>query len=224
MTSSTLVEKLVTTYYRYLIGVVVVLVVAAGYFLFLQNKITTIQSITTGEQARAEQQLKQQQALSSSLQASLNNYKKIFTDDQVKKLDAVLPSDASFPPVLLAVKSIAAAANLDLDTLSVAIVTPTKVDAAAVPVAATDTTASASSTLNDELASVPHLMAQDVSISVSGGTSYASFKRFLSLLENSQRLFDVLTLNYSTPADNSSGVTYSLTLRTYSYQAETSNS
>lgn len=222
MTTSPFIEKLLSTYFRYMVVAVVALFLAAGYFLVLQGKISTIQSITTGQKARAVQQLKDQKALAANLQASLDSYTKIFTTSQLDKLDAVLPTTSDFPTVLLTVKSIATDANLDLNNLSISIVpvgaTPSA--AAATPDANTPIAASALGNLTAELSSIPNLFVQDVSISVGGGTSYSNFKTFLSLLERSQRIFDVMTLSYAAPGDSETGATYSLTLRTYSYLAK----
>ena len=217
MTIPPVFEQILTKYFRFVAAGIVVVFLVAGYFLVLQSKITTIQSLTSGQKTRADQQLKDQKALVLNLQASLDNYKKIFTDDQVAKLDGVLPVTSDFPTVMLTVKKIATAANLSLDNLSIALI-PASAGGA---VASTASTGSAQTDLSNELASTANLAAQDVSISVSGSTSYQAFKQFLRLLESSQRIFDVMTLSYTTPSDNTTGAVYTLTVRTYAYQTKT---
>lgn len=211
-------ELLLKRYFRWTMLVVVLIVVGAGYSLLLSAKISSIQTVAVSEKKQAETNLKSQKALRESLTASLQKYSKIFTPQALEKINAVLPQSAEFPSILLTVQNIAASVGYNLDSLSVSAV------AAGGSVVSPDTSSSTPGIVG-QINSIPKLSAYDLSINLTGSGGYTDFKTMINAFEESQQLFDVLSLNYSagatTGATPNASPSYALTVRTYIYGDKT---
>jgi hypothetical protein len=213
MNLGTVSSKLLIDYFRFVAAGVVVAILAGGYFFLVDSQIEELQTSGYLERAKVEVKLETQKNHLSRLTESITKFDRVLPADKLKTVDAFLPTGANFPELVLTIEDIAQEANLDLDALAVGLVTPT---------GTTETSASETSTADAvaQAASIPgvNLQAQDVTISVSNGRSYETFKRFVGLLESSQRLFDVLSVSFNHPVTNETGTVdaqYSVVVRTY---------
>lgn len=222
MTTPKIVIKALTEYFRFLAGGVVLAVLLAGYFLLISPLVTEVQSTQGTARKNAEAELKTQQAYLEALKQSNAKYDQVLPKANREKIDAFIPSEPDFPGLLLTMKSIVSQAQLTLDGITVgqggqvAVTNP--------GTAQTDT-ARAANPATAQAATVAgvNIQTQDVSITVSGGHTYQDFKRLLTLIESSQRLFDVISVNYAAPAGTTGGTStatgqplkWDIVLRTY---------
>ncbi len=218
MTVPAILQNLLTKYFRWTVLVVVLIITGLGYTLFLSNVIAELQTTSFTQRDRAKNELVVDQRYASQLGTAIQKFKAIFTPAELTRLNAVLPTKTEFPSLLLTIKDIAATAGLQLENITI-----TQVASAAASSAPVSTTPSTGVSANNILQQIPQLAAQDATIQVSGGASYDGFKKFLGLIESSEQLFDVLSLNFATPTLGGTGAAaqYSLTLRSYTYQLPT---
>lgn len=202
------ITKALTNYFRWVLGGIAVIVLIAGYALVISPKLTEVQTNQGTARKNAEADLKSQQEFLAALRTSNAKFTTVLSADNIAKINNFIPSEPDFPGLLLTVKNIVSQSQLTLDSFSVG---------QAGQVAATPATSTSGST-------AANLKTQDVSISVSGGSSYDGFKKLLTVIESSQRLFDVISVNFSAdkPAAPGSAQTpvastnsWSLVLRTY---------
>lgn len=213
MTSSSLMTKLLTDYFRWLVGAVVAIVLVAGYLIILVPKLTELRTTTVSDRAQAQATLKSEQDYATALESSVQRFHQVLPDTQLQKINDFLPSTADFPGLLLTLKNVAQAANLSLDSMTVGQVGQLAGGAASGAKAVTAPTAQAATV------SGAGIQTQDVTAVFSGGSSYDQFKSLLQTIESSQRLFDIVSLSFSSGAANAatSATTNSWTmvLRTY---------
>jgi Tfp pilus assembly protein PilO len=208
-------QKLLTDYYRWTILGVVLLIAGLGYGLFLNHQITTIQNVSFADRNQAKNQLQQNKSYATALEDSLNKFKKAYSADDIKRLKRALPTSSEFPDILLMLDNLANTAGLRMDNITVTAVAGavTTEDQAA----QTDEISSQAS----KFSSIPHVAGQDVNVTFTGGTGYEQFKRFLGMFESSQRIFNVISVNFSQAIEGSENVApYSMIVRTY-YLPET---
>lgn len=219
MTSQTLMSKVLMDYFRWVAGGVAAIILVAGYFVLLSPKISELRTSALSQRLEAQATLKSEQEYATALQNSVNKFHQALPEDQLKKIDDFIPTEADFPGLLLTIKNMAAAANLSLTTISVGQVG----QLGAAPAGTAAETGSASTTANAAQAATASnsaIKTQDVSISVADGTTYEQFKNFLRVVESSQRLFDVVSLNFTTDTGSTSQTDWAFVLRTY-YLPET---
>jgi hypothetical protein len=209
-----LIQKILTDYFRWTILVIVVLVVGLGYGLFINQQITTIQNVSFADRSRAQNDLQANQRYATALEDSLNKFKKAYTADDLQRLTKALPTESDFPSVLLMLNNLAETAGLKLDTITVNQI------GGAIPTSG-QTSGSSSDTSQTAQAAITGVAGQDIAVTFSGGTGYDQFKHFLGMFESSQRIFNVISLNFSqATSENEKTSPYSMILRTY-YLPET---
>ncbi|MBI5467120.1 MAG: hypothetical protein HY975_02810 [Candidatus Kerfeldbacteria bacterium] len=219
MTRQTIISKLLIDYFRWVAGAVAVVVIVVGYILLLSPKISELRTSALSQRLQAQETLKTEQTYAAALQDSVNKFHQALPADQLKKVDDFIPTEADFPGLLMTIKNIAQAANLSLTTIAVGQVG----QLGAAPAGATTNTETTGTTTNAAQAATATnsaIKTQDVSISVADGTSYEQFKNFLKVVESSQRLFDVVSLNFATDSGSTTTSDWTFVLRTY-YLPET---
>ncbi len=210
MTVPNFVQKLLHEYFRWTVLGVVALFFVLGYVVFLNAKITAIQTTSFADRSRAQNDLTRSQNYVASLQKTLDTYRQSFPAAMRERLDQLLPEETDFPTNLLTVKNMAKTAGLELSAITVSEVAPTVVTTDEQTPVSEDTTDSATKS-----SAIPNLRAYDVSISVQQGTGYENFKQFIKTLESSEPLYDVQTLNFTASSDAESTATYTFVIRTY---------
>lgn len=218
-----IIGKLFNQYFRFIVGGIVVAILAAGYFLLLSPKIADVRSTQGAAQKNAEAELKTQQSYLASLKQSNAKFDQVLPVSIRNKINNFIPSEPDFPGLLLTLKNIVSQAQMTLDTMSVG----QSGETAVASTTGTTATTGKSGTTSAQAATVSgiNVKTQDVSISISGGKTYQDFKKLLSLLESSQRLFDVISVNYSGPTSTTGSTAvvttstedlkWSIVLRTY---------
>lgn len=203
-----MITSLLSDYFRWLAGGLVALVLVLGYFFVVRPQLSAIQTTNLTERDTVQSQVKDEQEYLSALQASIDKFHRVLPDATIASIDDFLPSKPDFPGLLLTVQNLAASANVQLKNLTLS---------SGGELAANSSTttggAGGSGVANAAAATSLSIRTQDLNIIVAGGTSYDDFKRFLTYIEASRRLFDVTTLGFS--VGGTSTQNYSLTIRTY---------
>lgn len=206
--------KILASYFRWLALVIAALILAIGYFGFIAERISAIQTQGFRERTKAEQQLKADQQYVIALQSSASKYEQAFSPAELERINNFIPTTSDFPGLILTLKNIASTSGLRLETITVG-----QGGAADAKKAGTEAEAQAATTPDTTAETgALALKTQDVSISVSGGTTYDAFKKFIGTIESSQRLFDITSLTFAQPTggeDKTASTSYSLVLRTY---------
>ncbi len=213
-------QSLLTDYYRWTVWVLVVLVMVGGYFLVLDTKISNLRTSGILEKANVESELSSEQEYLASLKKSVAKFKAALPQDQLAQVDAFLPTESDFPGLLLTLENIARTANLELSSISVN-------ESGQIGTSGSSATATTPDTAPAGTATALDVKTEDINLTVSGGTSYEAFKRFMTLVESSQRLFDVLSVSFSHTAETSDTETtsspYTIVVRTYYVPDKTSS-
>lgn len=223
MKTPTIIIKALTDYFRWLVGGVATIVLVAGYLVALAPTITEVRTSQVTARKNAEAELKSQEDYAAALTQSNAKFAALLPTDRRKNIDDFIPSDPDWPGLILTVKNIVTQSRLTLDSITVGQGGQLAVAAGSAGSAAAAGKDSGSPSAQAATVSGVNLRTQDVAIAVSGGTSYDAFKSLLSRIESSQRLFDVISVNFSAGAADSTGGSqpgggaagWSLVLRTY---------
>lgn len=201
---------LLSTYFRWVVVTVMVIILALGYWLVISQQLSTIRTTSVAERNRTEQQLKSEQNYLSALKSSIERFHQVLSADRLATVDDFLPSSSDFPGLLLTVRNLAAAANVALRGLSLSQggqVSATGTSSGSLDASSTAANAAAATSLS--------IKTQDVTLAVAGGNSYEDFKRLLSVIERSRRLFDVVQLTFGVASGQNVSPAYALVVRTY---------
>ena len=204
-------QKLLTSYFRFLAAGVVVLILTSGYVLLIRAKVDTLRTSGYLERANVARELQEEKAYLSQIRSAYKEFRRLLPAEKLAAIDEFIPTGTDFPGLLLTIRNIATAANLDLATMAIS----QTATVANIPPSDRSTTGGENSA---QAATVSGLVlrTQDVTVSVRRGQNYETFKRFIALIESSRRLFDVVSLGFSHEAQAAdSGSTYSLVLRSY---------
>jgi hypothetical protein len=206
------IAKLITDYFRFVAAGVILIIFVAGFVLLIQAKVDTLRTSGYLERAKVESDLATEREYLRRLTASIEKFRRVLPDEKLEAVDQFIPTGADFPRLALTIRNIAAAANLNLATIAVnetdAVATAPVEDQAA----AGDGGAGAQAATISGVA----LRTQDVAISVTNGENYENFKRFIALLESSQRLLDVISVSFSHQDQaNAADSSYDIILRSY---------
>ncbi len=200
------------------------MVLVAGYLLLIAPKITELKTSQVTAQQGAVSELKTQQLYADALAKSNTAFATAIPAATQKKIDTFLPSTANFPSLILTVKNMVTQARLTLNSISVSQSGQVAAVSAATPITSGVTSNAAVPKAQAATATGVGVKTQDISISVSGGTTYEAFKSFLSIIESSQQLFDVMTVSFTSGGDTTATTTggasagtatWSFVLRTY---------
>ncbi|MBI2984283.1 MAG: hypothetical protein HYY50_01530 [Candidatus Kerfeldbacteria bacterium] len=197
-------------HFRWAAGTVMAIIFILGYLLLLQGRIDTLRTAGFLERRKVEAELNAQRQFARDLRTSVDRFRQALTPDRLEVVDHFIPTGPDFPGLLLTLDNIARSANLRLDSMIVS-------QAGQTGNLGDEATASGEGAVSAATISGVNLRTQDVSVLVSGGASYDHFKRFISLVESSQRLLDVITLNFVTPQKDESEASesYGIVVRTY---------
>ena len=207
--------KLLSDQFRWLALAIVVIVFGLGYWLFISTKIQAIQTTGFVEKKRVLDELATQQRYLDSLKASIGHFNAALPEDRIHAINDFIPSNPDFPGLLLTLNNIANAANLQLDSVDIGEIGQ---------LAATSPTGNSTETQTTQPPSAQaasaagvNLQVQDASVVVKNGTSYEAFKRFITLVESSQRLMDVVSLSFNISGGQSGGgdQQFGIHIRTY---------
>jgi hypothetical protein len=211
-------KKLLTDYFRYVAGAVALVVLAAGYFFVIAPTLSQVQTNQVQQRKTAEAELKTKQEYITALRQSNQRFATVLPLEQRQVIEDFLPSTEDFPGLLLTVKNVVTQSGLTMDSFSIGQSGQVAVASGA---AAGTTAAKTGATPAAQAATVGGLnvKTQDITISVSGGTSYDSFKGLLRNFETSRRLFDVVSVSFTAAVTSATGgttpATWNFVLRSY---------
>lgn len=183
-------------YYQLVTVAACVLFMILGYFLLLSPKLTRARTM---EAAKLTAEQERQSALELKLQylAALANQRAETSDADVQKISSMLPSGPAVPELLSSLEGIARASQVTMEGVEISLIEEVKVKGK-----------------NKEKTSAQDSLPAGVrAIEATVGVSaapYANLKTFLTNIEASLRLMDVVALLYN-PAAKS----YTITVRTY---------
>ncbi len=211
MKASDLTNKILSSYFGWLVGGVAVIILGLGYTVVLSAQLSLIQTTSLNEKTQTEQRLKTETEYLAALKGSITRFHQVLPNDKIGAIDDFLPSSSDFPGLLLTLKNLAASANVQLESLNLS-----QTGQVAASPSANGATSAAPGVANAAAASSLNLKTQDASIAVAGGTSYDDFKHFLSVIEHSRRLLDVIQLSFGvSPGGQSAAQSYAMVVRTY---------
>jgi Tfp pilus assembly protein PilO len=206
------VQTLLTNYFRWIAVGAAVGVLALGYFLVLDSKISALRTSGVLERAQVESALAGKREYLTQLRASLEKFKTSLSPSDLAGIDGFIPTGPDFPGLLLALEAIAASANLQLDSMNV-----NEIGQVVAASGSADQVGSGEAAAQAATPSGVNLQTQDVNVTVSGGSSYEAFKRFITQVESSRRLLDVVSVSFSHSIEaGAAGTTpYTVVIRTY---------
>ncbi len=217
-----LITKILTDYFRWIGLGLVIIILALGYVLIIGPKLQSIQSSQVSQQKTNEAELKSKQEYIAELKASNSSFATKIPEARRQEIDDFIPSTADFPGLILTVKNIVTQSQLSLNNITVSQGGVVPVTAGAATPATAIGKADPAPSAQAATVSGINVKTQDVAITVSGGTSYAGLKAFLTTIESSRRLFDVVSFNFTTPTAAVAGPTataatssWTLSLRSY---------
>jgi len=217
-----MITKVLTDYFRWLAGGVALIVLMVGYVLVVAPKMSQVQSSEVSQRKTFEADLKAKQEYIVALKQSNQKFDVALPVDQRQVIDDFLPSETDFPGLILTVKNIVAQSKLSLDSISVGQGGSVAVTAGAATTPSTTAKTPTTPSAQAATAGGVNVKTQDISITVSGGSSYDALKALLTNIESSRRLFDVVSLSFAAAAPKTSGATtgststaWSLVLRSY---------
>lgn len=194
--------------FRYVLIAVAAVVLGIGYMVLIGPEFRAVRQYGSGDLASETRRLDERKSYSSRLEAMLKKYDAL-NQSSLGDLEAVLPPKPDIAGLFVSAEALAAKSNLRLISLSVA------------PVAQ----AGSANTPAGKQPAAPvldqNLKSLDVSMTVGGGGSYESFKTFLVNIEDSLRLFNIQSLTFTPPQEETAGKaaeatnTYVVNLRTF---------
>ncbi len=193
MELNSLKKKFAFYFNKYYIGaiiLVVLIILAGGYFLFINKIVTEIQDIGVADLHSREQVLKSYQNTLKQLEALQEQYARI-TKNEKDQLNSILPTEAEIPELIIEIKEFIKKNELALLSIS---------------------TGSLGSLRKSEQAASTSADFRELnlSITVSGINSYFKLKSFLDNISVSLPLLELHSLSYDPGAES-----YTLNLTTY---------
>ncbi len=214
------ISRWLIDYWRWFAIATVVLLGGLGYVLFLAGKIETVRIDGLAKRTQTVEQLTADTAYRDALQASAADFAAKISSADRATIAAFIPTGSDFPTLLLTVQDIVQRAGLTMADINV-----TEVGQISAAGATADATAAAGSeTAIAQAATVQgvNLRTQDVNVTVNGIRSYSDVKSFVSIIESSRRLFDIISINFNLSTNlgqaegtANEGSPISFTLRTY---------
>jgi len=199
-----LITTLMTTYFRYVLMGVAFVVLLIGFFALIQPQLRTVQQDGVGALQEVEDRLATRTDYLNRLKDMVRKYQDVVSQQAVKTSD-LLPNNPEIGKLYLTIDQIIRATGYSLDSIAV-----TKGES----LGTTSTGATATATSGT-------IQILDINLTFSGPSDYLSYKRLLSNLERSIRIFDVpqITFNPSrgsdTQSSNSALNQLSLEIKTY---------
>lgn len=187
-----LVTSLMTTYFRYVLMGVAFVVLLIGFFALIQPQLRTVQQDGVGALQEVEDRLTLRTDYLNRLKDMARRYQDVVSQQAVKTSD-LLPNNPEIGKLYLTIDQIVRATGYSLDSIAV-----TKGESLG-----TTSTGSAGASATATSGTIQIL---DINLTFSGPSDYLSYKRLLTNLERSIRIFDVpqITFNPSRGSDTQS--------------------
>lgn len=176
-------------YFYVILGVIVLIVLASGYYLFIQNKVAEIQQVGTVD---LESKQNTQAIISSNLTKliELNDLHSQIQAGSLDKLSKILPSQSDLPFLMIELEEFVDNNELSLTTLDIGPLTGNGSE--------------------DDAAVTGAVKELNITLGISGIESYFQLKNFLQVMSEQLPLMELSSLNYNDESES-----YNLNLTTY---------
>lgn len=191
--------------FRWLVGLVAVLVLVGGYFLLIDQKIADVRRIGFTDVQTKQQELEERRDYWAKLTDMVERYRREVTPDDVAFLDRILPSEIDIPDLLEILTDLAAKSGTQVGSVSFSEVSAG--GAAATAAAPTDDLGLGTKTAKSKTSEKPPavkattnpsgLQFLTINLTLTAPVGYPALKNFLVAVEASDRLFDVSALQFN---------------------------
>ncbi|USN53713.1 MAG: hypothetical protein H6760_00900 [Candidatus Nomurabacteria bacterium] len=204
--------------YRYVLVAVALILALVGYLVFIGPELQEVRRFGTADLKDEKSKLEDRKTYLTRLQGMLDAYSTL-NQNSLSELEGVLPTYEDIPDLFIIVEDLAKQSGLSLSSVSI---NPANLESES-------SAAGASTTSLSQLAKSKNLKAFDISVTAINGTSYEDFKDFITNIENSNRLFDVRSMQFTpeprqsadrTSETSAATTPYSINLRTYYIDGE----
>ncbi len=185
---------LISFFIKYFIVILIVLsliILVGGYFVFIKDKVNEIQKVGIIDKNSRENKLSSAKEVLIRLEQLNADYSKLH-DDQLQKLENVLPKKSEIPFLVIELQNFIKENDLILNSIDVG------------PLSTVDEV----TTVNGLSNNLPKTL--NITLTISGVETYFKLKSFLDSLSAQLPVIELTSLNY-TPGNE----TYSLNLTTY---------
>ena len=169
---------IVSRYYLVVTALIIILVVALGYFFVLKPKYEQISASSGNGTGSISAELEKRQTYLNNLNLLISSFNKI-NQTEVEKVKKILPSETDIPGLYSQFQTLSEKNNIALASISISEAAPEE------------------GTAINETGGISRLSV-NLNLVGSKDSGYNDLKNFLSLLENNLRLFDVNAV-YFTP-------------------------
>lgn len=197
-----ILTQLMTEYFRYVLMATAFLVVVIGYSWFLQPQISSVREVGILALQQETAKLADRQAYLERQQRMVEAYRRVVST-QPGGIDDVLPTEAKVNDLFLTVQAIARESGMEVQSVSV-----TEGSSLIAETSAVSPTAPAGrNQASAAKVSGGSIKILDLTLVVRGPTDYESYKKLLRNVERSQRIFDVVNLDFrqQSSGDEASG-------------------
>jgi len=186
------IKLIFTKYYAVVLVIFVLIILLAGYLLFIKNIVSEIKDIGLVDIKNKQAELAVSKETLSRLQELKKRYDEV-TSDELDQLAGFLPGQDDIPYLVIKLKKFIEDTGLTLDALDVGPLTTRQTEAK-----------------QDQTVSEDTLNKLTISLSIHGLDSYAGLKVFLDELSKNQPFLELTSISYSPGQDS-----YSFNLATY---------
>lgn len=209
-------------YYWYLLIVTCLVILLAGYFLFISLKFQEVRSVGLTLLRTRQQQLVERQFYRERLQRMVSEFQARVTEADRTFLAQALPDGPDVPGLIVMLSDLARETSVVIDSFSfseeqaaAATAQPSGVDEFLRPQA--ETSPSASTPAQPPKSGVQSLL---IRLALFGPLDYPGLQSFLEAVESSARLFNIESLRFSLGQEEggpgaTSGGRYDVTMRTF---------
>lgn len=195
-------NHILITRFRWVSFSIVAIIVLFGTFFFLLPKFSEIRKVGVFDLQRTQDQLDLKQQVFETTKELANIYD-VLNQQDIKKLEAMLPKKQDIPNMFVQVEAIAEASGMNLDSVGFTDLGTAnqagRTTAAATTSEDTENTNAAATPPTTPSSVEPRnpLRKMSVTFSVSGDNGYTALKGFLTNVESSVRMLDIQSLSYS---------------------------
>lgn len=197
--SRKIITLLLTTYFRYVLLGIGLIVLLIGYQLLLKKQFVVVKQVGILALQEASDQLDNRKNYQARLINMLETYNRV-TSDQTVKTKEILPVGPDINRLFLILRGIAEQSSMTLESIAVS------KEAAAVstpqPGESSASSTKTSGTIQSAQRTGATTRVMSVNYAVSGPNDYESYKRLLATIEHSLRLFDITSIRFSEPQQN----------------------
>lgn len=210
-------KRFVALHFRPIAAAAAALIFIAGYLVFLSPKVAEIRTVGFFDLQRARSQLELKQRILETTNALTKKYSDLSIKDAAA-LTSLLPAEPELPELFVQTEALATVSGLLMENVNFSLPTPQVTAGQTGSEGSVPTPAPAASPTARPIVVASNgkttLKQLSVTFTASGGRGYSDLKKFLTTIESSSRIFDVLSLSY-TPVQTDQVESYLINAVTY---------